>query len=348
MASCKSKLNSIAFAVIILHYIITCTIATNLIIERRSPVPQSVRGIICDLNGTSVCLSKLLHHFKHAGQFFEFWAFLPIHSKISKTPLLLIGNITCKATSKKKSKVQQIEKVYRNLVNGTIWQNGMASLDIKEMKKVLQCKSDLLRQRFRRNKIDDGSNSVNTQTNCWQFWRGDGFCDLGCNTEEYDYDNGDCCYETCIAKTRRFPCGFTGFQCKTKQANAASWSKDLKLCLKWRTTGNGSQCNQAPRGKVCAPFGSMTKFYYDDTDDRKGGCRLSWSIQAQTAPSWFWSRLRLCLFTYTNGDHLQCNYGQTARMKCRKANHWLHYLDDTDSRPGGCVLRWRLMYMGML
>ena len=189
-----------------------------------------------------------------------------------------------------------------------------------------------------------GSIQQSTSTTCLPYWLGDGFCDLGCNTKEYNYDDGDCCYKTCIAKVRRFPCGYTGFQCRTDSGDIPSWFLKIKLCFRWKSTGAAAQCDNTTRGLICAPVGSMTRFYLDDTDKRRGGCRLSWKIEARDVPVSFKNNMMICFGSYADGDYHQCNNGITNTQQCQPLNKWLNYLDDTDDREGGCYMTWKLQY----
>ena len=315
--------------------------------QRFSNIMHIARDVICQVNGSSICTTTFLSFIKKSGKSIEIFKLMQELSRASNKYVTFRRNEDCHVSKKMAGNpIEVIPKdfeVDKKLIGEEI--------DVHMLKKLLRCTNVALKERHQRDVgavLPNQGSSVPNNTICWPFWRGDGFCDLGCNIKEYNYDDGDCCYETCISKKRRYPCGYTGFQCKMNINNAPSWSNDLQLCFKWRTNGDKAQCDRSQHGKVCAPFGSMTKYYYDDTDERNGGCALSWSIRAETAPSWFWSRLQLCLFTYSNGDTFQCNYGKNRREKCRRANYWLHYVDDTDNRPGGCFLRWRLMYLGMV
>lgn len=311
----------------------------NYPMETETAKQLAVRDIICNLHHSAICFETLLAFFKSNGKLIEFQKYL---AKI--WPKLQIKSAFQKD---QKCKIRFGKEKFGNeiLLKEIGIERTNLAVDLKEVKKKILCGENAL-QRLRRG-IGQTNGVSFENTACWPLWRGDGFCDLGCNTKQFNYDDGDCCYDTCISKIRRYPCGFTGFQCKEKQRNAPMWSKNLKLCFKWKATGNMSQCDNAEQGKICAPFGSMTKFYHDNTDARNGGCALSWSIQARQAPAWFWSRLSLCLFAYSDGNRFQCNYGNVGYERCLPANSWLHYVDDTDDRPGGCILRWRMLYLGM-
>ena len=348
MTSIKLIVKSAAITVLLSHYV-AASLAVPNEMRKLSNILQIARDVICQSNGSPICTWELLNRINKSAASIEFVKLLHSVSRTSSALLKFRRNDNCKAITEMKdrnllNKISEMTGDSRALIGEEI------SFHVNVVEVVLQCTDEVSKGRHRRDLQAVSPNSGNSaakSTMCWPFWRGDGFCDLGCNTEEYDYDDGDCCYESCVSKLRRYPCGYTGFQCKFKANNRPSWSNDLKLCFKWKANGDSSQCDKARHGNVCAPFGSMTKFYYDDTDERKGGCILSWSIRAETAPSWFWTSFRLCMHSSSNGDSYQCNYGRNSREKCRRANYWLHYVDDTDNRPGGCLIRWKLIYLGM-
>ena len=111
---------------------------------------------------------------------------------------------------------------------------------------------------------------------CRPDWIGDGFCDLGCNTQRYHYDDGDCCEDTCKSEDKLFRCGYYGYDCQT----APAWfTQSTSLCYKWRADGNRGQCGRGVPNELCAGVGNLTTSYNDDTDGRGGGCRMQWSIR---------------------------------------------------------------------
>ena len=137
------------------------------------------------------------------------------------------------------------------------------------------------------------------QSPCRPDWRGDGFCDSGCNTKQYGFDDGDCCEETCKSKHRQYQCGLFGYECSI--ANPASteppttpstqlptqpptpsvplwFVTQTEICYKWRADGDTGQCGHAP-SEPCARVGDITKYYRDKTDERPGGCRMQWGIR---------------------------------------------------------------------
>ena len=311
-----------------------------------SSADTSIGEILCSLTNEFMCASSFWNKIGDSHDFISFWRMLRGRQRFQFARLFTFSK-NCNGVVKGRlaSSLKEIGlESHKNESRDVL-------LDIRNLKRLLQCGNGISRYaqvRVKRNTAQNLNFTTTASTFCWPFWRGDGYCDLGCNTEEYNYDDGDCCYETCTQKIRRYPCGFTGFQCKHNTNNAPSWVNDIKFCFRWRANGDGSQCDTAGKGKICAPLGSMTKFYYDDTDERNGGCVLSWKIEAMSAPEWFWTRLQLCLYSYSDGDMFQCNYGSTNNIRCRRANDWVHYVDDTDNRQGGCILRWKVLYLGMV
>lgn len=128
--------------------------------------------------------------------------------------------------------------------------------------------------------------------------------------------------------------------------NSPDWFKDVQICFKWYADGDKGQCgDHSGRGEVCASVGSFTPSYRDDTDNRSGGCRMSWRLKVPAyAPDWL-LRTKLCFNWYADGDAGQCG-GTTGLQNnlCASANTWTQdYRDDTDSRPGGCRMSWSII-----
>ncbi|XP_064650343.1 perivitellin-2 67 kDa subunit-like [Lineus longissimus] len=119
------------------------------------------------------------------------------------------------------------------------------------------------------------------------------------------------------------------------------WFRQVQVCFRWYPDGDGGQCGGGAARNLCAPIGSYTPFYRDDTDRRGGGCRMSWRIVVPvSAPLWM-KTTRLCYEWYPDGDGGQCGVSGTPRSMCALANSWTpYYRDDTDRRGGGCKMRW--------
>jgi len=56
------------------------------------------------------------------------------------------------------------------------------------------------------------------------------------------------------------------------------WLKNIKLCYEWYADGNAGQCGGGVDEKLCATANTWTTHYQDNTDDRIGGCRMSWGL----------------------------------------------------------------------
>ncbi len=61
-------------------------------------------------------------------------------------------------------------------------------------------------------------------------------------------------------------------------SSAPQWMKNTQLCFYWYPTGDSGQCGGGVGRTLCAKPGQWTPYYYDDTDGRKGGCKMSWGL----------------------------------------------------------------------
>ncbi|CAG0903510.1 unnamed protein product [Darwinula stevensoni] len=127
-----------------------------------------------------------------------------------------------------------------------------------------------------------------------------------------------------------------------EQTKIPAWFTDgTTLCYRWYADGNGGQCGGGAAQLLCAKPSQMTSVYRDDSDNRGGGCRMSWSIQSSHQPHWF-NSVRVCFRWYPDGDGGQCGAG-VDRLLCAPVNDWTpYYRDDTDRRGGGCQMSWML------
>ena len=73
-----------------------------------------------------------------------------------------------------------------------------------------------------------------------------------------------------------------------RSPSAPSWfSTNVKICYRWYADGDGGQCGGGADKLLCAEVGSYTPEYRDDTDNRGGGCRMSWMLTVPVdAPQW--------------------------------------------------------------
>lgn len=168
---------------------------------------------------------------------------------------------------------------------------------------------------------------------------GDGWCDHACNTVANKFDGGDCCKATCQSKL--FHCGSGGYDCKQFAKTAVWFLAYTKLCYQWYPDGNGGQCGGGEPRHLCAPVNSETRYYRDDTDNRGGGCHMSWGIESPYSPPWF-RRVQICYRWYPDGNGGQCG-GGVRRELCASVNKYTPvYRDDTDNRGGGCQMSWKI------
>ena len=123
--------------------------------------------------------------------------------------------------------------------------------------------------------------------------------------------------------------------------NAESWFKSVQICYRWFADGSG-QCGGGAPNSQCASIGNFTSEYRDDTDDRPGGCRMSWQLSVPGySPHWL-RTMSLCFEWFADGDSGQCG-GGVEQTLCATANSWTrYYRDDTDNRGGGCRMSWSL------
>ncbi|XP_078693328.1 uncharacterized protein LOC144923024 [Branchiostoma floridae x Branchiostoma belcheri] len=210
----------------------------------------------------------------------------------------------------------------------------------------IQCQVD--ETYFYGDKLDADSEETRAKRSiryCPSYWVGDGWCDPGCNTAGYRYDDGDCCPDTCGARRRRYRCGIAGYNCHHQSGPPAAFTSSTRLCYRWYPDGDGGQCGGGAARHLCANVDRMTPYYRDDTDNRGGGCRMSWRIESSYSASWF-RNMQLCYRWYADGDGGQCGSaggGGPNGEFCAAVNQWTtYYRDDTDRRGGGCRMSWRL------
>ncbi|RWS01469.1 perivitellin-2 67 kDa subunit-like protein, partial [Dinothrombium tinctorium] len=55
---------------------------------------------------------------------------------------------------------------------------------------------------------------------------------------------------------------------------------NTKLCFYWYPDGDGGQCAASDR-TLCAVANQWTAYYRDDTDNRPGGCQMSWGLKIE-------------------------------------------------------------------
>ena len=121
-------------------------------------------------------------------------------------------------------------------------------------------------------------------------------------------------------------------QCSANQSG-------FRICFK--ETERSSQC-QGP-SLTCSGWSSSpawSQAFRDDTDNRGGGCRYQWRIEAQGSinPNLHY---RLC-FRETEGSS-QCQGTRSSCTGWSPTPSWTsHFRDDTDNRGGGCKYAWKI------
>ena len=118
------------------------------------------------------------------------------------------------------------------------------------------------------------------------------------------------------------------------------WAQDgFRICFK--ETERSSQC-QGP-SHTCSGWSSSpawSQSFRDDTDQRSGGCRYQWRIEAhgKINPN---TEYRLC-FQETEGSS-QCQGIRNSCTGWSPTPSWTsHFRDDTDNRGGGCRYAWKI------
>ena len=124
---------------------------------------------------------------------------------------------------------------------------------------------------------------------------------------------------------------------------APDWFRDnVQVCYQWFADGDGGQCGGGADQTLCAGVGNFTAEYRDDTDNRGGGCRMSWMLSVPVdSPQWL-RDVQLCYHWFADGNGGQCGGGVGTEL-CAQANSWTTiYRDDTDNRGGGCQMAWQI------
>ena len=121
---------------------------------------------------------------------------------------------------------------------------------------------------------------------------------------------------------------------------SSSWAEDgFRICF--RETERSSQC-QGP-SYSCSGWSSnpaWTQPFRDDTDQRSGGCRYQWKIEAHHNIRRN-KEYRLC-FAETEGSS-QCQGSRRSCTDWSRTPSWMSsFRDDTDRRSGGCKYAWKI------
>ena len=117
----------------------------------------------------------------------------------------------------------------------------------------------------------------------------------------------------------------------------------MQLCYRWCPDGDGGQCGVGASRLLCAHPSAMSGYYRDDTDDRGGGCQMSWGILSEgVTPNWF-KQIQICYQWWPDGDASQCG-GCAQKLLCASVGSYIpYYRDNTDGRGGGCRMQWKLI-----
>ncbi|XP_059143534.1 perivitellin-2 67 kDa subunit-like [Physella acuta] len=64
--------------------------------------------------------------------------------------------------------------------------------------------------------------------------------------------------------------------------NVPYWMKAVHMCYKWEADGDAGQCGGGAPSVQCAVANEWTVYYLDYTDNRWGGCKMSWGLSTAT------------------------------------------------------------------
>lgn len=119
------------------------------------------------------------------------------------------------------------------------------------------------------------------------------------------------------------------------------WFRRTKLCYEWYAGRDGGQCGGKAARHLCAEVNQMTKYYQDDTDDRKGGCFMRWGLFSSGYDDWF-RNVKICYKWAAGGNRDQCGVNIPNTL-CGSTNSYTrYYMDDSDDRAHGCKMQWML------
>jgi hypothetical protein len=118
----------------------------------------------------------------------------------------------------------------------------------------------------------------------------------------------------------------------------------LTITYKWAVSpqGNGGQCQFPGTYTIpISPF-QLSSIIMDDTDDRAGYCNLTFTVSGRSDVA-----LDIQYYTDPSGSAGQCPGAlpQGSFYTVSAGSPWTISLD-TDSRPGGCWLAFRLRQLG--
>ncbi|XP_059154870.1 perivitellin-2 67 kDa subunit-like [Physella acuta] len=60
---------------------------------------------------------------------------------------------------------------------------------------------------------------------------------------------------------------------------APYWMRAMQLCFNWESEGDVAQCGGGAPLNQCVLANRWTQYYEDNTDDRAGGCKMSWGLK---------------------------------------------------------------------
>ena len=128
------------------------------------------------------------------------------------------------------------------------------------------------------------------------------------------------------------------------QLDPPTWWVNNKVCYSfWPERKDKGQCTGI-KNPTCAGFNEYTAPFRDYTDNSTGSSKITWGLHTPDLDGDWFQDVRIC-FRYKAERYAgkgQCGIG-TAKAFCAKVNHMTpSYLNQTDHRPGGCKMAWKL------
>ncbi len=126
------------------------------------------------------------------------------------------------------------------------------------------------------------------------------------------------------------------------------WWVRTEVCLSFEAEyARGSPQCTGEKSPLCAPVGSYTSFYRDDTHfGMEGGCLLSWAIRTEVLHADWFAPVEMCVKTLSkNPIYLKCDNGRDGE-KCAPVNQFTRPMRDDTHRNNDdhCSMAWRMRH----
>ncbi len=131
----------------------------------------------------------------------------------------------------------------------------------------------------------------------------------------------------------------------SEQLLAPSWWRHTSLCFYTFPEKQGKEkvCENLKDGPGCAPVGQLTARHLDATY-HGAACFMTWTLSNHHKVDGWFKNIQFCMRYSATGDKGQCGgVGLENGEFCAPLNeNTTSYRDQTDQRPGGCLLAWKL------